>query len=268
MDLAAGAVGTLDPMPTAIQVLVHWTGGLETGIVLLVLFCAGAAVPLLALVRWWSEGVITGAVFAALASLYALAMAVVLGPSPMAVKCGMMALVVGAAVGLPILNRQLLRIDNRMLVSEMEAAYRRAIEASPSNAAAYARLADLMYREGRVGEAIATMRRAVQLSPQTMEREKLRLDGWLEDLQKQRRPIEFCPRCRAENMAGNRRCEACGGPMVRTEARQLGAATALSAGIAVAAVLAGGMLPFPLNALVMVGGVAAGVAVAWRQPTG
>ncbi|MGQ9525840.1 MAG: tetratricopeptide repeat protein [Armatimonadota bacterium] len=195
--------------------------------------------------------------------VYLLVTAGVFGPSPVWLKAWLAVLTAAAVVGLPVLHAVLMRAEEWALEREQESMYRAAAAARPDNAAAYAGLAQLLYRQGRLDEAIRNMEQAVRLSPHLMEAEARLLEEWVGERNSfERRPLA-CRQCGAEVPADSKVCPVCGwslGGYVR------GMLSASSKGLAAAAAGIGlsGLMPAPLNAMVVVAALGTGAYITWR----
>jgi len=235
---------------------------------LLVIAGGVASVPVLVLLRWWSWGSIDGSTLVPALGVYLLVLAGVFGPSPIGLKAGLAVLSVAAAVGLPVLNSTLERSEARALEQEQEEAYRAAIAARPDNAAAFAGLAQLLHRQGRMAEAIEAMERAVHLSPELMEAEARQLEEWVKEREASppRRPV-VCRQCRAEIPADSRACPKCGISLYEgaRPLKEITAAGTKGLAVAVVGIALSGLVPAPLSGLFVLAAFAGGAFVAWRS---
>lgn len=267
MDVATSELAQLGAAPTALQLLTAWAGGLGPAMLLLVIAGGVASIPVFLLLRWWSLGIIEAATLLPGLGIYLVVLAGVFGPSPVGLKAGLVVMLGAVAVGLPILQFALERSDVRALEQEQESAYRAAIAARPDNAAAYAGLAQLLHRQGRVSEAIEVMEQAVRLSPQLMEAEARLLEEWVKERESSPERPAICRQCRTEVPSDSDACPACG---ARLHEESLHLKELLSAGtkglaVAVVGIMLSALVPSPLSGVVVLSAIAGGVFVAWRD---
>jgi tetratricopeptide (TPR) repeat protein len=258
-DVAGGIAALSSDAPTAIELLLQVTGCPFFAVFALAAFCLLATIPALLLLEFWLGGSVTGNTAWLLFGLYGLVLVGVLGPTPMAAKVGMLAVIVVCTLGLPAAFHFGQRQEVRLLVTEQEAAYRQAIVSNPTNAAAYASLADLLYRGGRLEEAIAAMNTAVDISPKTMEAEARRLNVWVAENQQRRKSILLCHHCKAENTNSSPMCVACGQPLAREVLGRLATAMAGGLAVAVGGVFVACFLPSPMNSILIAASLLGGI---------
>ncbi|RYG54237.1 hypothetical protein EON80_31915, partial [bacterium] len=130
--------------------------------------------------------------------------------------CLIIALGLGLRVLMIYANSQGIRDERRMEYERHSAA----VQHDPSNAGSYARLAEMLYEDKRVDEAIAAWRRAVYLMPQgpfttKWKRELKRALEIQATIARGEKPLEqkdirICPRCEAQVPLSITVCPNCG----------------------------------------------------------
>lgn len=99
--------------------------------------------------------------------------------------------------------------DRRFRDEQMEA-FRRAIAADPANLAARTRLANALYADRKLDEAIAELTEVVRRSPQSIP-EAHRLKRFLAEKEEQQAPPVTCPSCGQRNPPDRTHCTNCEG---------------------------------------------------------
>lgn len=107
-----------------------------------------------------------------------------------------------------LLPRHRERSIDRAFREEQIQGFREAIAADPRNLAARSRLVDVLYKMGRLDEAIDEQTQLVQLAPNDPA-ESHRLQQLLRDKQELSEPFITCRTCGHKNPSGRTRCEEC-----------------------------------------------------------
>jgi ribosomal protein L40E len=87
--------------------------------------------------------------------------------------------------------------------------YRAAIEEDPTNLAARSLLANSLYKQGRLDEAISTLQELVERAPDSYQ-DAHRLKRLIEEREEQAHPPVICIHCRFHNPPGAKICGDCG----------------------------------------------------------
>ncbi len=229
-----------------------------------------AAIPLVAMLRWWAEGTATGGTLLGLFAGYFVLLALILGPSPVFLKWTLVGGMVAGSLGLPYLSSVLEGKSAESLEQTKESSYRYALQQNPRNVAARAYLAESLFRQGRVDEAIEELEAAVALAPTVTQQEARRLAEMKSIRAGIKDPARHCPKCEAPNAPTRTFCHACGAPLsglsqiaeqARKSRQDLAAALAPKLPLVVVVVVGLALLPMPASALLSV--LAMGVALVW-----
>ena len=170
------------------------------------------AIPLVLLLKWWSEGYIEGAEFFGIAAMFVILFALLMGPIPLLGKAVVFILLAGSSVGLPYIVMGLSKRDAKKFEEEKEMAYRATVNANPNNVAARTELARTLYVQGRRSEAIEEMEKVVKLSPNSTETEQYTLKRWIQDRDALPNPTMICRWCREETPRDRPFCIYCDRP--------------------------------------------------------
>ncbi|HEY3283626.1 MAG TPA: tetratricopeptide repeat protein [Armatimonadota bacterium] len=260
---------------TVAQMIVQQAGpyGLLPGVILLAVAGLVLSIPVMVLLRCWSEGSVSGSTaLAAIGGCFLLVFAI-LGPTTPATKLVLLVLMVGGGLALPFLSQHLDASSAVDLEARKEREYREALSHNPTNVAARAYLAESLATQGRLDEAIEELQTAVDASPRVTQQEARRL----RELQTQRArlaaPPRFCPHCHEENGSTRRTCLACGGSLTHSQAlkddlresRSRVMASLMPAIPLILAVIAVcSLLPSPLNALCGITAMVGALIWLWR----
>lgn len=177
------------------------------------------SIPMLYLIRWWSEGMVTGAEMAAIGFIFLMMLALMFTPLHFTIKAAFFVLLFCASIGLPFITGWFSKRDDKALIEEKEAIYRTAIAANPDNMAAHSALARSLYAQGRMSEAIEEMEKTVQLSPRHCEEERYLLEHWKREQEGLLDLKMICRSCREETLKDRPFCTHCGHPV--SAAREL-----------------------------------------------
>lgn len=152
------------------------------------------------------------------------------------------------------------QITDRAFRAEQLQGFREAIAADPRNLAARGRLVEVLYKMGRLDEAIDEQTQLVQLAPNDPA-ESHRLQQLLRDKLERSEPSITCGSCGHKNPPGRTHCEKCENALIipslvlKESVRNLGATKlAIGAGVLVGAatILVGlSLLPLSLRIIVV-----------------
>lgn len=170
------------------------------------------AIPIVLLIRWWSEGYIAGSEFIGIAFMFIVLFALLMGPIPMAAKVIVFILLAASSAGVPYIVAALSKRDVRSFEEEKEINFRAAIEANPGNVAARGELARNLYARGRRSEAIEEMERAIRISPKTTENDQIQLKRWIHERDTEPKAIMVCRWCRKDTPKDRPLCVHCERP--------------------------------------------------------
>lgn len=177
----------------------------------MMLVCAATFVAVIAglifhkMIGWYIEGNVGAAECVMVAGLFAaLVVSLASGAVVVSVLIG-----VGLAVALIFPVVQSIRISRELYDEQIER-FRQAIESDPDNLAARSRLAQTLYKKGRLDEAIVEMSEVVNRSPQSRQDAYLLKEYLTEKAERQAPPV-ICPSCGHRNPPERTHCYHCEG---------------------------------------------------------
>jgi len=194
-----------------------------------------AAVVLVVISSWWSEGYIGGMEAVVLFAVYGGLIFGLFVCQTTAGRAAMLIPLVGSAAwGAYLLKAGSIRSYYKEKVRQYEAA----IDEDPRNFAARARLAETLYELGEIERAMAEMQMAIDLSPHPAVAERFTLKRWQDEERLKESRNVLCYRCGHENESGLKVCANCQAelryPIDAAEAlnRNMRQFVAVSAGVA------------------------------------
>lgn len=222
------------------------------------------------IVGWYIEGAIGPIECIVIACLFlAIAGGIVIAPSILA-RVVLLTLLVVLVTALRLLGPHLERRETRKFYDERIEQYRQVIGADPLNLAARARLADALYKEGRLDEAIEELTEAVRLAPNSRV-EASRLRQLIQEREERRDPPVTCPGCGHRNPKNKVYCMNCEADLRAISAfrarladrgwKQLVRSSAVAVGVLMAVLMLGMLLPGLLRVVVVL--VALLILVIW-----
>lgn len=116
---------------------------------------------------------------------------------------------------MPFLGRLLTKQENRRFYDSRIEEYRNVIIADPRNMAARSRLAQSLYKEGRLDEAIQELSEYVRLAPQD-QAEVYQLKQLMSEREERKSSPITCPSCGYKNPPDRTHCESCEGHLSLT----------------------------------------------------
>lgn len=183
-------------------------GMVFVGVSVFVFFAILAGILFHRIIGWFIEGSITAVQCVALAGVYLVVIGtIIVTPSPV-LQVTLAVLLIVVVVTLPFIGEAMVKRDTKDFYDDKMDGYRDAIARDPRNLAARARLADAMYKQGRLDEAIEELTALVQIAPGSQD-DSRRLQRLIEEREERRSPPVNCPHCGQPNDSTRTRCAYC-----------------------------------------------------------
>ncbi|MCC6443150.1 MAG: tetratricopeptide repeat protein [Armatimonadetes bacterium] len=125
-------------------------------------------------------------------------------------KMMIFAMLVGSVVLYPMIMAKVHRDSLHNYEVDKMLSYQRTLEQDPKNFAARLFLAESLYRQGQLDEAIRGMEEGLAMHPAASFQEKRKLEGWKEERRWRDEGIFFCPECHTEARRSQDACPNCG----------------------------------------------------------
>lgn len=185
-------------------------GAAISGVSLFALAMIIAAVPIIKLIGWMIDGAVdTGLAAGSLAMYLVLVALCVSGPSVIKVLALILLLI--AALAAPLISKVAADRESDKIESGRKAAVTEALERNPMDPVARIAVAEHLYREGRLEEAIEQIEWVVNQFPKLRARHGYQLESWRRELARGGKPgIMVCHICYAEQPVDARYCSECG----------------------------------------------------------
>lgn len=182
-----------------------------------------AVIVLIITSKWWVDGFVNGTDLFILNVIYGgLAFGVFVMQG--AAQIFVLILLIGATAWMVT---QFIKDGSRRYHRDQIKSYEKVIQSDPRNLAARGGMADAYYALGDLDGAIATLERAVQVSPSAV-RENYQLRKWLQERELRDSKTINCPKCYSKNLWGEVGCRTCGQLIIYPDQKK-GAGAALAA---------------------------------------
>jgi hypothetical protein len=187
-------------------------GNAMIGVCAFVFFAILAGLVLHRIIGWYIEGAVSGLHCALISAAYVGTIALIITVPSWTIRISLFLLLLGLILLLPFFTETLGERNTYAYYEERIEQYRQAIAADPANLAARAALAEALYNQGRLDEAIAEMGLVVQRTPESVA-EAHRLKQMQDELSEKKSPHITCPGCGHKNEPGRTRCVKCEGEL-------------------------------------------------------
>lgn len=111
-------------------------------------------------------------------------------------------------IGLLVIPKLMDRRQLRTLYDEKTEQFRAALADDPQNLAARERLAEMLYKQGHLDDAITEMAEVARRSPDARQN-AYRLEQWVKEREERKAPPIVCPSCGHSNPSGRTHCYNC-----------------------------------------------------------
>jgi len=208
------------------------------------------------IIGWYLDGVMSGTQSMLTGAFYITTIALIIAFRLPIIRIVLSVLLLAVFLLLSSVTKRIDRRSSHLLDDEKMEQYRKAISADPGNLAARSRLAEALYNQGRLDEAIEELRETVKRSPSSTS-DVQRLRYFEREKDERRDPTIACPSCGHKNPHGHTVCTKCGSELsiskeirkwlMNKGLRQIAISSGITMGICTIVLVALDMVVLPLR---------------------